>query len=70
MIARTVSVGSRQNFFSLTVCSWGQYLRNGSEKVVFGPIGSNAKVEPALPIAICHENGDTMLELTEISRPA
>ena len=36
----------------------------------FGPIESNAEVGPALPIAICRENGDAMRELTEISRPA
>ena len=39
-------------------------------KVGFGPIEANAEVGPALPIAICCENGDAMLELTGISRPA
>ena len=39
-------------------------------KVGFGPIESSAEVGPALPFAICRENGDTMRELTEISRPA
>ena len=39
-------------------------------KVCFGPIDSNAEVGPALPIAICRENDDAMLELKGISRPA
>ena len=39
-------------------------------KVGFGHIESNALVGPALPIAICHENGDAMREFTDISRPA
>ena len=34
------------------------------------PIDSNAKLGPALPIAICCENGGAMRELTGISRPA
>ena len=40
------------------------------QKVVFGPIESNAEVGPALQFAICREKSDAMREFTEISGPA
>ena len=55
-------LGPKLNFFSLTVCRSEQYLKNGSEKDRFAPIDSNAKLGPALPIAICRENGDAILK--------
>ena len=44
-------LGSEQNFFSLTVYRYDQYLPNGSRKTV-APIESNAEVGPPLPFAI------------------
>ena len=36
----------------------------------FAPIGCNAEAGPALPIAMCRENGDALHRFTEISGPA
>ena len=71
MMALSDIMGPNQNFFSLTVCTFDQYiLTEWQRNVCFAPIDSNAKMGPALPIAICRENSDAMRELTGISRPA
>ena len=44
-------------------------LTEWQRKVCFAPIDSNAKMGPALPIAIYRENSYTMRELTGTSRP-
>ena len=81
MMALSDIMGPKRNFFSPTVCTLDQYLKNGSclyirpifkkwqRKVSFASIDSNAEVGPVLPIAICRENGHAMRELMDISRP-
>ena len=71
MMALPDVMGPNQIIFSLTVCTLIRpILTEWQRKVCFAPIDSNAKMGPALPIAICRENSNAMRELTGISRPA
>ena len=45
-------------------------FKERQRKVGFAPIDFNAEVGPALPFAICRENGDAMYKYTGISGPA
>ena len=70
MMALSVIMGPKETFF-LAYCLYIRpILTEWQQKVCFAPTDSNAKMGPALPIAICCENSDAIRELTGISRHA